>query len=381
VIAAESRPTPAWARHLRGPWAAPLIAFAATQLLLLVVMRYGGFSFLNSKSYERWDASIYLDIARYGYHDPCSPGHPAVCGNGGWFPLYPALLHPFRVVGIEVGPAGVAVSALLSFAFLAVVWNGLLRRRVSVPSLLALVAAAFSPGMIYQHAIFPLGLTATGLAVALWMLRERRWVLAGLGGAVAAASYPAAGLIGPLAAVWILFLDPTPGSARERVRRAALTAVPAVAGTLLVFLYAQLRTGHWDLYFDVQAAFHHGLHEPFSAMVHAATPRVSGLGGVGLFVAFQEWLVAALVVLVLAVVWRARAARDPFDRLLALYAVVLWILPFSQANVADYRTAALLAPLTLVVARAPRAVGAAYAAASVVVAAGIALAYFQSFLV
>jgi hypothetical protein len=358
----------------------PLAAFLAAEVLLLVVARYGGYRFLSARTYERWDASIYLDIARYGYVEGCSPGR--VCGNGGWFPLYPALIWPFRALfGFAAGPVGLAISSLFSFAFLAVMWNGFL---VAVPrraAWLALAAAAVSPGMIYQHAIFPLGLTATALALALWMLRDRRWLLAGLAGGVAAASYPGAALVAPIAVVWLLLGDPGAGPLRARIRRALLVAVPTVAGTLAVLLYAQLRVGQWDVYFDVQSRFHHGLHLPFAAIAHVLVPRATGLGGIGVFVAFQEWLVAILVALTVFVAWRDRAARDPFDRLLAVYAVGFWVVPFSQSNVADYRTAAMLSPLVVVLTRLPFVVAAAVTVAATGVAAGMALAYFQSFLV
>jgi hypothetical protein len=369
------------ARRSAGParaLLAPLTAFVAAELLLAIVMRYGGFAFLSAHSYERWDASIYLDIARYGYLEECSPGK--VCGNGGWFPLYPALIWPFRAVfGLPVGPVALAISSLMSFAFLAVVWNGFLVRLTGRAPYLALAAAAVAPGMIYQHALFPLGLTATALALALWMLRDGRWLAGGLAAGVAAASYPGAALVAPIVLVWLVLAPATPW--RERIRRSLVFGLPAVAGTLAVFLYAQLRIGEWDVYFDVQSRFDHGLHVPLEAMVRAAIPHATGLGGIGVFVAFQEWLVAVLVGLVAFVVWRDRGTGDRFDLLLVLYALGFWIVPYSQANVADYRTAAMLAPLTIVVARLRPLTGWAFVLASGFVAAGMSLAYFQGFLV
>ncbi len=76
----------------------PAVAFLASVVVLSVAVAWAGHNPLRAATWESFDSPIYLEIAQYGYIlRDCTPGERAIgattCGNLGWFPLYPWLVH------------------------------------------------------------------------------------------------------------------------------------------------------------------------------------------------------------------------------------------------------------------------------------------------
>src|SRR2546421_5532906 len=96
------------------------------------------------------------------------------------------------------------------------------------------------------------------MSLALWRLHTRRWLRAGLIGALACGTYVIGVVLAPVALVWAASLGrDTPW--RERARRAALSGGVMALGPVAVVAAMQLFTGHWDAYFMTQAKYHHHL--------------------------------------------------------------------------------------------------------------------------
>jgi hypothetical protein len=365
----------------------PLAALVFAVAVHVAAAIYGGFDPLDAHRWASFDSPIYLDIAQHGYTSRECPaweleGGATACGNFGWFPLYPALIWPLLQLGLGAETAGVLVSFAFWALLLGVLWNGLLLPLVGRErSLLAALAlAAVAPGTFYFQTVYPMALAACLLVVALVALVRERWWWAGAAAFLATAAYPGSAALIVAAGLWLLLIAPAP-SVGERVRRAAIVCGLGIAGFLAVLLYAQLATGQWDGYFGVQARFHHGVHVPLRNWFELSKPHNTGLGGISVFLAFQEWLVTVMVLAAVAITWLRRREVTAVDWLFVLYGLAFWLIPLAQNTVAYYRTDALLVPIVVLLARLPFLAVGALVAAATVVSAGMTLAFMQGVLV
>jgi hypothetical protein len=180
--------------RLPRPWLFPLIAFAASWLL--IVAAWFGSDWLHGQSHPwTWhflfkDAGWYLDIAERGYpatllHLSTGTVPPATTA---FFPLFPKLIRFMSyLTGGNYPVAGLIVSVLTGAASAVAVWalaGRVCGRRVADLAVLlfCLFPGALTFGMLYSD---PLGV-AIG-AAALLALLDRRWLLAGIIGAAGTA--------------------------------------------------------------------------------------------------------------------------------------------------------------------------------------------------
>jgi hypothetical protein len=345
----------------------------------------GGFDPLSAKRWVSFDSPIYLSIAEHGYTDYDCPqneldGGARACGTFGWFPLYAAPVRVLIEAGLAPNTAGVVVALVFWLALLIVLWNGLILARGGRAQLPALGLAAFMPGVVYLHGVYPMSMAVFLLVLVLIGLLRQRWAWAGVAAFLAVAAYPGAAAVAVVAGLWLLLVAPAP-SLRTRVERIAMVCAPALAGFAVVLLYAQLKTGQWDGYFGVQARFHHGVHFPLQNWLQYSTPVNTGLGHISLFLSFQSWLDTVLVALVAVVTVLRRRTADAFDWLLVLWALIFWLIPLAQNTVSYERTDVLLLPIAVAFTRLPGRIVAVLALAGAFVAAGMTIAYMQGVLV
>ena len=173
--------------RLPHPWAFPLLVFVVTWLLILAAW-YGSDAVYGRSHPWTWhflikDANFYLGIAEHGY-----TGDPA---RAAFFPLFPLLIHVasyltggnYAAAGLIISVAGGAASAVAVWALAARVCD----RRVAdrAVMLYCVFPGAMTFGILYSE---PLAVALA--AVALLALVDRRWLLAGILGAVATAERP-----------------------------------------------------------------------------------------------------------------------------------------------------------------------------------------------
>ena len=188
---------PTLSDRLPRAWLFPLLVFAATWALILAAW-YGSDLIYGQSHPWNWhfifkDASYYLGIAQGGY--PQKPPFPwrgtSLDGRTAFFPLFPLLI---RLAGYLTGGnyliAGLVVSVLAGAASALGVWALAVRvrDRYVADRAVALYCAfpgAMTFGLLYSE---PLAV-ALGAAVLLALL-GRRWLLAGIIGAVATAERP-----------------------------------------------------------------------------------------------------------------------------------------------------------------------------------------------
>jgi hypothetical protein len=365
----------------------PLAAFVLANALFAVVAAYGGDNPLRAATWESFDSPIYAEIAQYGYLvRDCSAPEAAqgakTCGNVGWFPVYPWLMHAGTWLGMSPDTAGIVASLALWLVLLVVLWNGLLLAGDGAALLPALALATFAPGAFYFHTVYPVALAACLLTIAVVCLRRRWWLGAGAAGFLATASYPASAPLAGVALLWLAFIEPAPGW-WERLRRIALVSGLTGLGFVAVLAFQWVDVGQWDGYFGVQARFHHGIHLPFHNYLDLIKPRFEGLGHVSVFLSLQALLTTAIVLAIVVSTWLRwrRGQTGSFDWLLVLWALTFWIVPLGQNVVAYYRTDALIVPAIAAFTWVPARLGWLYALAGAAVASGMLLAFGQGVLV
>ena len=213
------------------------------------VLRFGWAGTLLTTPATAWDAGHYVAIADRGYDEPL---------RAAFFPLYPLL---GRVAGWVLG------SPLLGALLISLVALGvalyLLHRLVALEvgeryarpavAVLALFPTAFFFSAIYTESLF-LALTVGSFYAA----RRERWALAGVSGALAAATRNTGVLL-----VLPLLLMP----AARRRDRLWIALVPA--GLLAVLAYWAHRGNAWAP-FDAQRIFWHRGFQPLGGLAHGA---------------------------------------------------------------------------------------------------------------
>jgi hypothetical protein len=347
--------------RLAGKLGPPLVVFAAAQLALLVAAHATGYRYLSSVTWARFDSGFYAEISQAGYSlGPCVgiPGHShpgAWCGSAGWFPGYPVVVSPFVQLGLSPLATALIVSLAFCLAALALIWIGFLGARPSLANAVCLAFAAFSPGHIYNHTVFPMALAGFALLLCLLFLKRERWVAAGLAGAVLAATYPTGALVAPVAAAWLLLRRDGVAWSTTLTRIAVTSGLTALGGAF-VLLLQRVQTGAWDGFFKVQAHYKHDFQDPFANLVHHVTPIFHQAPSVRAIPHFEEAFVAVLVVMLCAHVVLARRPNRPFDDLIALALVVYWFVPLGVGTVDLYRGHALLIPAALLLRRLPLAI-------------------------
>jgi hypothetical protein len=349
----------------------PLGVFLGVRLLFAAAAHEAGFDPFDVGLWRRWDSGQYLSIATRGYDlVECSRigyAKEGWCGNAGWMPAYPALIAAAVRLGARPLPAAAAISAAFELALLVLLWNGLFLRK----NPLALVACALAPGAIYFHAAFPISMCAFFVALCLWLLLQESYVLAGLAGAVAAATYSTGFLVAPVAALWALS---RPGGAVRRMTDAAVAGGLSAGGLVAVFAYHQAKLGSWDAFLLVQAKYDHRIVSPLSRIVAQAQRRDL------LATAGTETVVVAALFAALAIfcVWRGLRGRH---LLLFGCGALFWVFPLCLANVELTRSEALVVPALALLDDAPVAAAACACVALALCAWPIAQLFYQGALV
>jgi hypothetical protein len=366
-------------RSWRALWP-PLAAFLAARLFLCLISARTSRPPWEPGSWSGPDTAHYLSIAKHGYVIfPCSPDDPPPghCGNAGWMPAYPWALRPLMAAGASPRRAAVLVSASFAFLSLGLLWVGSLSSWRQGGAL-ALAAAAFFPGQVYQHGAFPLAQFSLLALLCLMAALRDRWLLAGLAGFLAALTYSTGWLLAPVLVAWGL-ARPGPAPA-ARLPRVGLAAALTFGGFLSVLVLDWWQTGAWDAFFVIQGAYGHHLTNPlvtwWLGVREAFAPPWRGVQeGPHL----QTLLVGVWVSGLL--VYRLRT-RDQASLLLAFYALAFWVFPLAMGpGVSLYRSEATLLPSVLLMEGLPRPVIALLLAAAVLVAWPMGMLFFQLLLV
>lgn len=362
------------------------VVLGGTMVLWVVTMclaaKAVGLSAWDTPSWGRWDTGHYLSIAKSGYEfghcDGVANRLPTdFCGNSGWFPGYPYAMR----LGSYLGPGVDVVGRLISLAAMVVawvaLWFGALRKRGTSGVLGMAIAAAF-PSSVYYGAIFPVSVIVACSAVAFICIDRRRWLLAGLVGAVAAVFYSSGVTLGIIALVPLLSTEL--GELRTRIRAALKVGAPIAGAYLLVLLNFQRAVGHWDAWFKTQASYR--LESTFPARTILRQARHIGNDGVPGIIGVQTLLVTVMIVAAGWVTFTCRRHLTLGERAAMLSVGVLWFVPLTLGgDLSLYRAESLLLPVVILLARLRPLVLIGFFAACVPVGYLMAKLFFQYVLI
>jgi hypothetical protein len=213
-----------------------------------------------SQMLANWDAGLFAEIARTGYHAG-SEQHLVA-----FFPGLPLLLRAGLAIGLPTQLSGVLIAAVGSAAAaLALIRLG--GRWAAIVWLFAPTAVFTTVG--YTEAMF------CGLAFWAWeRARAGRWLAAALL-AAGACTMRVSGLF-LIGALFIMIITTRTASWRRRLTRIGWLAIPAaVLAGYEIYLHAI--AGSWTAWFDAQAAgWYRGLTPPWRSFLHTVTAIMPG---------------------------------------------------------------------------------------------------------
>ncbi len=228
-------------RRAHGPFfVVPVLGAYLLSRLLLVPIALGASSRFSELA-QRWDSRYYFRIAAHGY--PTSLPHHGTSVVA-FFPLFPMLIRMASpAFGHDWVTAGMTVS-LVTGATACLAVGALVRDRFGHDAgLRAGVLFAFAPGAAFLSWGYAEGLAISLCAVSLLMLDRRRWLAAGLLGALAtAASSLAAPIV--VAAIWAAW--------RSGQGRAWIAPVLGASGFGAFCLYLWVHLGTPFGWFDAE---------------------------------------------------------------------------------------------------------------------------------
>lgn len=239
----EAEPGGSQSHAHRDPFVGPILAVYLTSRLLVLgvlVDIYGPHRAVVGLA-RIWDGLHYLQVAQHGYPTELTSSGSSVIA---FFPLYPLLVRAVApVVGGNWAVAGAVVSFMMGAAACLAVGALARQRGGNRSGVRAGALVALAPGAAFLSPAYAEGLAISLCAIALIMLDGRRWLAAGVTGALATAAAPLALPI-VLAAVW--------GAWRSRERRAWIAPALASSGFLSYCLYLWAHVGTPFAWFDAE---------------------------------------------------------------------------------------------------------------------------------
>ncbi|MFY7946045.1 MAG: hypothetical protein ACOVQJ_03525, partial [Bacteroidia bacterium] len=226
----------------------------------------GGF---HPDCWVRWDSALYMQIAEQGHTlFYCGPeqGYPEGakdwCGNSGWAVLYPFLMFLVsKISGWSLAVSGIALSKLFFLGYLIVVARLLEIKDLNPRNWILIGIAAFCPGSIYFHAVFPISLVAFCISLLILFLKQEKYVAAGITGFFAVLAYSTGFFLLLVLALFglVLWRQKHPKLMRYLIYTCGLSGLALIG----LFSYDYWATGHWDALFKIQGKYGHGIQSPF----------------------------------------------------------------------------------------------------------------------
>lgn len=309
---------PTLSDRLPRAWMFPLAVFAATWLLILVSWDFADAIYGRvhpwALHFDYMDAGFYQGIAEHGYTGDLA--------KTAFFPLFPLLIHlASYLTGGEYHIAGLITSVVAGAASAVGVWALAARvcdRRVAdrAVMLYCVFPGAMAFGLLYSEP-----LTVAIGAAALIALLDRRWLLAGIIGALGTAESPTLAVlvvvsgVAAIQAIW-----------SRREWRALLAPALTPLGALAYFGYLWHRFGNYAFWFHIEQK---GWHQHTDWGVH--TFRVLlWLDPTDADEKLRVILLTIMFIAAVAGVALMLAARLPLP--LSLYAILTILLALSSAG-------------------------------------------------
>jgi hypothetical protein len=310
----------------------PIQAFLVSRLLVLIAALPGLFlhepaggpwpsipnGTILARLFCRWDGAWYLDIAEHGY--PSKAEYSTGLAKYAFFPLFPNLV---RLVA-AITPLSFVNSAILvglSTAAGATVAVYFLALRLTTPEraeravyLFVLFPGAFVLSMAYSESLMIMA-----AAGCLMLLLDRRWLGAGLAGAVAVAARP-----NGLAVVVACAIAAAMAIRRERSWKPLIAPLLSAAPAVMYLAYLAHHTGRLTAWTEAEDQAWHDNFSFVAPLYHRAAQLVTHMPTLGdtrlndLIATIGVGLLAIGIVLIV---------RSRFPLIVKAYALVVMAIP------------------------------------------------------
>lgn len=289
------------------PWQERLafVAFwvGAFYLAVFTLSYLFGHNPFDLTNFRRWDSGLYEKISRSGYFLSFSPKTGEIQGNCGWFPLYPLLVRILReVLPLNFSEAAFTVSAV-STTLAAWAFSLLMDEAKVISRDWGMFFFLFFPGSLFLLAAYPLSLCILFAVLSYLAVMRRRYLLSGAFCFFACASYSTGFLTCAVLGLFVLWESwEEKAGLRAAIVRLLQTSVLGFLGFIAVQLVIFAFTGNPTAFFETQAKYGHGLHNPLATLIRfigrtqEKSVSASGMGFISLIFA-----VFAVILLTLAV--------------------------------------------------------------------------------
>jgi hypothetical protein len=183
----------------------PTTLLAVFMLVFLVGLTSGSVKYTSlERMLIQWDGQHYLSIARDGYEMfPCPRGPHQICGNVGWFPLFPLTGRAVAWLGLDVRWALLLAGWLALWAALLLLFDLVRRQFDTTTAAGTLVALLAFPSAFYFLTAFPYALFLLLAVLTMWLLQQEHFSWLWLPSGLLAVTYPS-GVVIVLPLIWYL---------------------------------------------------------------------------------------------------------------------------------------------------------------------------------
>jgi len=231
----------------------PTLLWLIFVLIYIVLFSVGDSKYYTlTRTLTQWDGQHYLSIARDGYEIfPCPYNRNYICGNIGWFPLYPlagrVIAQLTKVTGLDIQAAMLITSWLAFWLALLVMYRLIEDRLGRKAALVSLTAMLLFPSSFYFLTGFPYSIFLLLAVLVFYLLEKERYSAIALPAGFLAVTYPS-GIVISLPILYILVSKWTRLDLRKKI--SLLGALLAIG--LALFLYACYYWWKFDDFFLYQ---------------------------------------------------------------------------------------------------------------------------------
>jgi hypothetical protein len=220
-----------------------------------------------TRVFAQWDGAWYLWVADRGY--PTAAEYRHHLSDVAFFPVFPGMVRGLSATtGLSTLHSAILLSFVLGAVATVLVWQLAVRLIGHEKANRATALFVFFPGAFVLSLVYAETVMIAAAAACLLLLLDRRWVLAGLAGAVATASRPnGVAVLIACAVVAVVAVM------RRRDWSALFAPALAACGVGSFFLYLWIRTGEATAWFESERVMWHD-HFSFGA------PIARRIGGV-----------------------------------------------------------------------------------------------------
>lgn len=281
-----------WLKSNRFLW--PTVLLAIFMVVFLIGLSSGDAKYTSlERMLIQWDGQHYLSIARDGYETfPCPRGPHEICGNVGWFPLFPLAGRVVSWLGLDARWALLIAGWLALWIALLLLYDLVHRQFDKTAAIGTLVALLAFPSAFYFLTAFPYAMYLMLAVLTLWLLQRGRYSWLWLPSGLLAITYPSGIVIG-LPLLWHLVRHRKELSAMQK---AGLTGGMAAIGVALAAYgaYYWWQFGDFWLYvkFQGQPMYRHEPAFPLLTIWDEITASDMSLSVVSMLAAVTVILVA-----------------------------------------------------------------------------------------